>query len=80
MAARRWKLLPFQQAGASLEEHMLVAIQQAMCEHRGNVAAVARQLRISRTTVYARLRQLRDVGMSTGSDEFSVVAQSAGEI
>ncbi|WP_321917590.1 MULTISPECIES: helix-turn-helix domain-containing protein [Paraburkholderia] len=68
-----------QQAGASLEEHMLVAIQQAMCEHRGNVAAVARQLRISRTTVYARLRQLRDVGMSTGSDEFSVVAQSAGE-
>ncbi|WP_321847131.1 helix-turn-helix domain-containing protein [Paraburkholderia bannensis] len=59
---------------------MLVAIQQAMCEHRGNVAAVARQLRISRTTVYARLRQLRDVGMSTGSDEFSVVAQSAGEI
>ncbi|WP_321866697.1 helix-turn-helix domain-containing protein [Paraburkholderia tropica] len=49
--------------GASLEEHTLGAVQQAMRDHNGNVAAVARQLRISRTTVYARLRQLRETGM-----------------
>ncbi|MFP6562007.1 helix-turn-helix domain-containing protein [Paraburkholderia sp. B3] len=53
-------------AGSSLEEQMLGAVQQAMLDHNGNVAAVARQLRISRTTVYARLRQLRDIGMVAG--------------
>ncbi|WP_321782376.1 helix-turn-helix domain-containing protein [Paraburkholderia sp. J94] len=59
--------------GASLEEHTLGAVQQAMLDHNGNVAAVARQLRISRTTVYARLKQLRETGMfnddATGSTD-----------
>ncbi|WP_322042051.1 helix-turn-helix domain-containing protein [Paraburkholderia sp. J67] len=49
--------------GATLEEQTLIAVQNAMIEHGGNVAAVARQLRVSRTTVYARLRQLRETGM-----------------
>lgn len=52
-----------ERSGASLEEQTLGAVQQAMRDHHGNVAAVARQLRISRTTVYARLRQLRETGM-----------------
>ncbi len=52
-----------QRIGASLEEQMFVAIQDAMRDHNGNVAAVARQLQISRTTVYARLRQLHEIGM-----------------
>jgi sigma-54 dependent transcriptional regulator, acetoin dehydrogenase operon transcriptional activator AcoR len=56
-------------AGSSLEEQMLGAVQQAMLDHNGNVAAVARQLRISRTTVYARLRELRDIGMLAGGGE-----------
>ncbi|WP_175825375.1 MULTISPECIES: helix-turn-helix domain-containing protein [Burkholderia] len=52
-----------QRGGESLEEKMLGAVQQAMRDHNGNVAAVARQLRISRTTVYARLHRLRELGM-----------------
>jgi sigma-54 dependent transcriptional regulator, acetoin dehydrogenase operon transcriptional activator AcoR len=56
-------------AGSSLEEQMLGAVQQAMLDHNGNVAAVARQLRISRTTVYARLRQLHNIGMLPGGEQ-----------
>ncbi|MBN3853872.1 Fis family transcriptional regulator [Paraburkholderia sp. Ac-20340] len=51
------------QNGSTLEEQTLIAVQNAMHEHGGNVAAVARQLRVSRTTVYARLKQLRETGM-----------------
>lgn len=51
------------QNGSTLEEQTLIAVQNAMREHGGNVAAVARQLRVSRTTVYARLKQLRETGM-----------------
>jgi sigma-54 dependent transcriptional regulator, acetoin dehydrogenase operon transcriptional activator AcoR len=54
------------QSGSTLEEQTLIAVQSAMREHGGNVAAVARQLRVSRTTVYARLKQLRETGMETG--------------
>jgi sigma-54 dependent transcriptional regulator, acetoin dehydrogenase operon transcriptional activator AcoR len=54
------------QNGSTLEEQTLIAVQNAMREHGGNVAAVARQLRVSRTTVYARLKQLRETGMETG--------------
>lgn len=56
-------------AGSSLEEQMLGAVQHAMLDHNGNVAAVARQLRVSRTTIYARLRQLHDIGMLAGGAE-----------
>jgi transcriptional regulator of acetoin/glycerol metabolism len=45
---------------------MLRAVLQAMRDHQGNVAAVARQLGVSRTTVYARVRQLRETGMLAG--------------
>ena len=52
--------------GTTLEEQMLRAVLQAMRDHQGNVAAVARQLGVSRTTVYARVRQLRETGMLAG--------------
>jgi|GEM_PF-479442 len=68
-----------QKTGTSLEEQLFVAIEQAMRDHNGNVAAVARQLRISRTTVYARFRRLRELGMPVGSDEDEVNPQSSDE-
>jgi sigma-54 dependent transcriptional regulator, acetoin dehydrogenase operon transcriptional activator AcoR len=54
--------------GGSLKEQTLSAIQGAIQEHDGNIAAAARQLGLSRTTLYAKLRQLRETGMvgSTG--------------
>ena len=48
---------------ASLQEQTLDAIQRAIKEHDGNIAAAARQLGLSRTTLYAKLRQLRETGM-----------------
>ncbi|MDE1179424.1 helix-turn-helix domain-containing protein [Paraburkholderia sp.] len=50
-------------ANASLREQTLSAIQNAIREHEGNIAAAARQLGLSRTTLYAKLRQLRQTGM-----------------
>jgi transcriptional regulator of acetoin/glycerol metabolism len=49
---------------AGLREHALYAIQRALSEHDGNVAAAARQLGVSRTTVYAKLRLLRQAGIA----------------
>lgn len=50
-------------ASGSLKEQTLSAIQSAIQEHDGNIAAAARQLGLSRTTLYTKLRQLRDTGM-----------------
>jgi sigma-54 dependent transcriptional regulator, acetoin dehydrogenase operon transcriptional activator AcoR len=61
--------LALRKTGSSLEEQMLGAVGQVMLDHNGNVAAVARQLSISRTTVYARLRQLRNIGMLAGAEK-----------
>ncbi|SEL43619.1 regulatory protein, Fis family [Pseudoxanthomonas sp. GM95] len=49
-----------------LQDHTLRAIAQALGEHDGNVAATARQLGISRTTLYAKLRQARATGLLPG--------------
>ncbi|KWF55851.1 Fis family transcriptional regulator [Burkholderia pseudomultivorans] len=51
---------------ASLHEQSLDAIRRAVDEHDGNVSAAARQLGISRTTVYAKLRQLDAAGIVNG--------------
>ncbi|WP_244108481.1 helix-turn-helix domain-containing protein [Burkholderia anthina] len=48
---------------ASLHEQSLDAIRRALDEHDGNVSAAARQLGISRTTLYAKLRQLDATGL-----------------
>ncbi|WP_257128582.1 helix-turn-helix domain-containing protein [Burkholderia sp. MSMB1459WGS] len=48
---------------ASLHEQSLDAIRRALDEHDGNVSAAARQLGISRTTLYAKLRQLDTAGI-----------------
>nr|WP_241265377.1 helix-turn-helix domain-containing protein [Burkholderia cenocepacia] len=48
---------------ASLHEQSLDAIRRALDEHDGNVSAAARQLGISRTTLYAKLRQLDAAGI-----------------
>jgi transcriptional regulator of acetoin/glycerol metabolism len=47
----------------SLKEQTLSAIQSAIQEHHGNIAAAARQLGLSRTTLSSKLRQLRETGM-----------------
>ncbi|KWH28649.1 Fis family transcriptional regulator [Burkholderia cepacia] len=49
---------------ASLHEQSLDAIRRAVDEHDGNVSAAARQLGISRTTLYAKLRQLDAAGIT----------------
>ncbi|WP_230953470.1 helix-turn-helix domain-containing protein [Burkholderia cepacia] len=49
---------------ASLHEQALDAIRRAVDEHDGNVSAAARQLGISRTTLYAKLRQLDAAGIT----------------
>ncbi|MGY4724381.1 helix-turn-helix domain-containing protein [Burkholderia pyrrocinia] len=49
---------------ASLHEQSLDAIRRALDEHDGNVSAAARQLGISRTTLYAKLRQLDATGIT----------------
>ncbi|RQZ16629.1 Fis family transcriptional regulator [Burkholderia sp. Bp9031] len=51
---------------ASLHEQSLDAIRRALGEHDGNVSAAARQLGISRTTLYAKLRQLDAAGLGIG--------------
>ncbi|MGR3909023.1 helix-turn-helix domain-containing protein [Burkholderia sp. SR8] len=51
---------------ASLHEQSLDAIRRALAEHDGNVSAAARQLGISRTTLYAKLRQLDAAGLTRG--------------
>ncbi|MCR4466720.1 helix-turn-helix domain-containing protein [Burkholderia sp. SCN-KJ] len=51
---------------ASLHEQSLDAIRRALGEHDGNVSAAARQLGISRTTLYAKLRRLDAAGLRTG--------------
>ena len=48
---------------ASLHEQSLEAIRRALREHDGNVSAAARQLGISRTTLYAKLRRLDAAGI-----------------
>ncbi|RQZ21362.1 Fis family transcriptional regulator [Burkholderia sp. Bp9017] len=48
---------------ASLHEQSLYAIRRALDEYDGNVSAAARQLGISRTTLYAKLRQLDAAGL-----------------
>ncbi|WP_409364629.1 helix-turn-helix domain-containing protein [Burkholderia sp. Bp9140] len=48
---------------ASLHEQSLDAIRRALDAHDGNVSAAARQLGISRTTLYAKLRQLDAAGL-----------------
>lgn len=64
------------QAGddASLKEQTLAAIGRVVKEYGGNIAAAARQLGISRTTLYAKLQQLRQAGMFDG-----VTAQRQGD-
>ncbi|WP_244099931.1 helix-turn-helix domain-containing protein [Burkholderia anthina] len=54
---------PAASAQASLHEQSLNAIRRALDEHDGNVSAAARQLGISRTTLYAKLRQLDATGL-----------------
>jgi transcriptional regulator of acetoin/glycerol metabolism len=49
--------------GGTMQERTLDAIQRAIREHGGNIASVARALRISRTTVYRKLQQLREMGI-----------------
>lgn len=44
--------------GGSLKEQSEAAIRQAMLQHSGNISAVARQLGISRNTLYRRLKEL----------------------
>ncbi|WDS34632.1 helix-turn-helix domain-containing protein [Pseudoxanthomonas sp.] len=51
---------------SDLQEHTLRAIVQALAEHDGNIAATARQLDVSRTTLYAKLRQARAAGLLPG--------------
>jgi transcriptional regulator of acetoin/glycerol metabolism len=48
---------PASGGGRSLQEQALSAIRQAVREHDGNIAAAARQLGISRATIYTKLRQ-----------------------
>ncbi|MDP9900617.1 GAF domain-containing protein [Variovorax ginsengisoli] len=50
------------QPPVSWREQSLDVVEQAWHLHEGNVAAMARQLGLSRTTVYARLRALRQRG------------------
>lgn len=55
------------QAGqGQLRERALRASVQALQDQDGNVAATARQLGISRTTLYAKLRQARAAGLLAG--------------
>jgi transcriptional regulator of acetoin/glycerol metabolism len=49
-----------------LQEHTLRAIVQALGERDGNLAATARGLGISRTTLYAKLRRARAAGLMPG--------------
>ncbi|TDV33663.1 regulatory Fis family protein [Paraburkholderia caballeronis] len=49
---------------ASLKERALHAVRNALAEHDGNVAAAARQLGVSRTTVYAKLNEMRQAGIA----------------
>jgi sigma-54 dependent transcriptional regulator, acetoin dehydrogenase operon transcriptional activator AcoR len=44
--------------GGNLKEQSEAAIRQAMLQHSGNISAVARQLGISRNTLYRRLKEL----------------------
>jgi sigma-54 dependent transcriptional regulator, acetoin dehydrogenase operon transcriptional activator AcoR len=44
--------------GGNLKEQSEAAIRQAMLQHGGNISAVARQLGISRNTLYRRLKEL----------------------
>ncbi|MDS0806805.1 helix-turn-helix domain-containing protein [Burkholderia cenocepacia] len=46
-----------------MHEQALDASRRALDEHDGNVSAAARQLGISRTTLYAKLRQLDAAGI-----------------
>lgn len=48
----------------TMKDEALAVVQRAMCEHGGNISAVARQLGVSRTTVYAWLAQVRDAGIA----------------
>ena len=48
---------------ASLREQALETTLRALRDNEGNVAATARQLRISRTTLYAKLREMRQAGL-----------------
>lgn len=45
-------------AGPALREHTLQAVAEALRTHGGNVSAAARQLGISRTTLYKKMRGL----------------------
>jgi len=56
-AAEKEDRAPTLPVNASLKENTLSAIQYALHENNGNVAATARQLGISRTTLYSKLRQ-----------------------
>ncbi|GAA5234820.1 helix-turn-helix domain-containing protein [Verticiella sediminum] len=58
-------------APGALHEHALRAVREALREHRGNVAAAACQLGVSRTTVYAHLRRagLRPDAGGAGNDD-----------
>jgi transcriptional regulator of acetoin/glycerol metabolism len=51
-------------ADLRLDEHALSHVIRSLDEHDGNVAATARQLGISRTTLYAKLRQAREAGIT----------------
>ncbi|UEP53233.1 helix-turn-helix domain-containing protein [Burkholderia ambifaria] len=62
MCARRRRPPARRQA---LHEQSLEAIRRALREHDGNVSAAARQLGISRTTLYAKLRRLDAAGIGT---------------
>ncbi len=50
-------------AASDLQEQTLRTIAGTLQRHEGNIAASARQLGISRTTFYARLRQARAAGL-----------------
>lgn len=45
-------------AAGSLKAQSAAAIRQAMLQHAGNISAVARQLGLSRNTLYRRLKEL----------------------
>ncbi|MFM0046020.1 helix-turn-helix domain-containing protein [Paraburkholderia sediminicola] len=47
----------------NLNEQMLLAVRRTLHEHDGNISTASKQLGISRTTFYSKLRQLQQAGL-----------------
>ncbi|MCY1561614.1 Bacterial regulatory protein, Fis family [compost metagenome] len=52
----------------TLREHSRKLIEDTLAAHGGNVSQAARQLRVSRGTLYRRLRGWRDDDSSSAAD------------